>query len=122
MPKVINRKNINIFQSINGIAEFSQLIDLDFVPDEMIIRTISYLNDGIEGPLSAVFCSLVNDFIGSFVDSKPYANNIVYTIGKPVRGQYNFQIRNADGTLNNVRAGDIHICLEFVQYAGKDKD
>lgn len=121
MPRVTNRKNITIIQDQTGGSqpEFKRTINIEFVPDELIVRCIAYQNDSSEVNVGYIYSDLVRDnILGSVIDGKTFNNsNQVFTIGEPVHGIYTFSCRQADGSFDDAMAGVPMISLEFVKYA-----
>lgn len=114
-----NTQVVCIFQNLNGTGgQFNYTINIDFIPDMMIVKTIQYaVGVGGELGITSVYTNLVNNQIASFVDdttSNPHTRFLTYN--RPVRGEYNFQIRDITGQINPGRAGDLFLELEFVKY------
>ena len=89
------RKNILISRLINGGSTFSATIDIDFIPDEMIVRNIMYTIGDPGAPQNistSTYSNIVSDYIGTFSDI-PSGNSVVpnlaFTLRKPIRGVYN---------------------------------
>ena len=144
MSDIAKRQNIIIRQKLtNGDkCEFSKEINLDFTPDVVIVRYISYvaIADGAKAEIlssdatnpanttydyvvqrentpSTIYCSLVNDYIGVIFDHPVQLMNPTYwTLNKPVQASYDFKIVGSNGNIDTVRDGNLFIHFEFVKY------
>ena len=121
MPEVELTKII----SVSSVADevFRQTIDIDFIPDEMIVRSISYYNDGTEGTVGYIWTDLVDgNILGTYLDSITiHCPGTRFIIKKPIRGVYTFQMRNLQNEINLLIGGELLIILEFVKYKQKGK-
>lgn len=125
-PRIIEvRKNILIARELDDSSTFTATINIDFIPDEVIIKNIIFTledPDAAQNWNTSIYTDLVSDYIGSFSDA-PSGNsvtpNLVFTLRRPINRLYNFSIQavNAGGTmiLYN-RSGDLTLHLEFVKY------
>ena len=114
-----NTQVINVFKDLNGTGgSFDITINIDFIPDMMIVKTIQYDNKiADEFGLTSVYTNIVNNQIASFVEtttSNPDTRFLIYN--KPIRGTYNFKILDSTGLVNAGRQGDLFMQLEFVKY------
>lgn len=145
MSNIANRKNVILTNKFtNGQpAVFDRNILLDFVPDELIVRYISYLNlDNAyinymetdaniagrtnyfymmadeSGVMSYIYSDLVNDTIGCIANSPTQIIAPTYwTMGKQISGSYNFKlIQSKTGAVHVARDGALIMHLEFVKY------
>lgn len=128
------RKNILISRLLNGKSEFSANIDIDFIPDEVIIKNIGFILPDPGDPdnaITSIYSDLVSDYIGSFSDVSSgnfITPHLVFTLRKPVRGIYRFFILSASSNGNNndlepyLRTGDFILHLEFVKYRTSKPD
>ncbi len=117
------RKNILIRHKFNADlanAQWNESINIEFIPDEVIVRAISYSSQNDEAGVSLIWTDLVNDsYLGTYIDDAISNPNQVFTIGRPVRGVYAFKGLFYSGNLDNVALGVIVISLEFIKYIGK---
>lgn len=116
------RKNILIRRTLTAEDEFNWTInDVNFVPDEVIVKSVMYLSSVNENPISSIYTDLVSDVICSFFDNIQLSPDIKFTLQKPISGQYRFQFVPAEESPPNVttRSGDLFIHLEFVKYRTK---
>lgn len=119
MPEVAASQHVIIRKALGITGRFSENINIDFIPDEMIVRYLMYDAGETElnNSLSTVHLDLVNNIIGSFSDRFGSVHNNRFLIHKKsVKGVYEFTVQQIDGTLDTTRNGFIVIDLEFVQY------
>lgn len=128
MPVIEEHKNVLI--SYSGTEDtFAVSINIDFVPDEVILKGItSYLDNTGSGVVSVIKTDLVNEkFLGFFNDANTVSsvNDAVFTLKKPIRGTYTFQILSIGAGVNNyalyTTGADLSIHLDFVKYKPKQK-
>jgi len=117
MSNIAERQNVLIYRTLANPNEWNEQINIDFIPDDVIVRSIMYLGPAVPEPgVSFVRTNLVKDnIIGSFDDSSVHNPQQYFTVNKPIKGAFNFKIVNNDGTIGN-RTGQLHIALEFVRY------
>lgn len=114
-----NTQVINVFQNLNGVGgSFDLSINIDFIPDMMIVKTIQYDNKlADELGLTSIYTNIINNQIASFIESTTSNPNTRFLIyNKPIRGTYNFKILDSTGLVNAGRQGDLFMQLEFVKY------
>ena len=157
------RKNIVLLIPNVNVGVLSVPINIDFIPDEMIVRTLQYcatasageiiingynpcvpvmvnvggtdvptntqgtptyaFNDVDESELSLVYFSLVNNYIGEIFDAPAYNHpNTIWTIQKPVRGDYEIKILDFLDNIVENKGGSLSITLEFVKYKNRKQD
>jgi hypothetical protein len=117
MPRVETRQNVMIRRDLNDGGQWYERININFIPDEMIVRTVAYHNDGSGGGMSYIWTNLVpENFIGCFSDGGVNSSGQVFNVNRDVRGQFEFQVRGVDDSIETDRVGDLIICLEFVKY------
>lgn len=113
-----NTQVVNVFVNLGATAGiFNQTIDINFIPDMMILKTVQYDAAVPENGVTTIYTNIVNNQICSFVDgvtSNPETRFLIYN--KPVRGTYNFKVLDSTGLVNAARAGTLYIQLEFVKY------
>jgi len=120
ITNIIERRyNFIIKSTLGASGKFTQTINCPFIPDEMIVRVIDYLNNATEPGISFLSQNItpLNDIISSFSDGLSLSLQAVYTINKPVNGLYTFTITDVNGNLVTAnRAGVMTLLLEFVKY------
>lgn len=115
------RKNVIISRSVTS-STFSALINIDFIPDEVNIKLIRFLNTGgAVNRLTGIYSDLISDFIGSCGNSSVSWENSSFTLNKPINGIYTFTFLLPTADLTSLgtpqdRTGDITIHLDFVKY------
>ncbi len=96
--------------------------NINFIPDEVILRSISVANIDASNECFILSSNLVpNNIMGSHVVTNAQASNqnpqTVFTLGYPITGSYNFTLLDSNGnltpTMNNMV---VTLCLEFVEY------
>jgi len=113
------RKNIIIRRVLTAETGFNWSINtVNFIPDEVNVKTVTYVAAVPEVDVSGIYTDMVSDIIGSFFDGVYAVPNLTYTLRKPISGQYNFQFVTGDGAASplSTRSGDLFIHLEFVKY------
>ena len=115
--KVIERKNIFLSTTLNNTGRFTKTINIDFVPDEVILKHVLYALDNTEEKGVKLYSTLVNDIMCSFVDSSSKSMNARFSLNRSIRGDFQFSVYNADDTLATDRNGSLFLHLEFVKYS-----
>ena len=115
------RKNIAIPLVLTpGTGRYTYTINtVDFIPDEMVVKEIVYSSnkDTEIGVVSLIYTDIVSDVIGSFyIYAGSTPANLIYTIRKPIRGEYSFVMKELGGPMEDARDGQLVIHLEFVKY------
>jgi len=111
------RQNVLIVRDLNTGGEWYENINIEFIPDEVIVRSIGYHNDKTETELGYISTNLVKDNrIGFYGDGLVSNSQQTFTLDKPVNGRYLFQLILADGTIDAASAGVLMISLEFIKY------
>lgn len=123
MSSVKNIKNFTVSAQLGAGSDFWRPIQLGFQPTDAIIRQISYNGAiAVEGGVFLIWCSLINDFIGSF-----QINNFGVTLQprvqihmhSPLLNSLQFKIYTvrADGTATptTALAGDLVVLIDFIQ-------
>jgi len=110
------RKAIPIIKAIVGETSWTQNIYIDFIPDELIVKSYLYLSDGKEDGVSFIFSDLVNDVLCPVAETIPCYLSTPFLLKRPINGTFTFKVLDSLGALTNGRQGDIYICLEFVKY------
>jgi hypothetical protein len=128
--EVVKRKVITILNDVNLNKSFSSAINLEWPPDEMIVRLISYSgtgnpatkNDGV----GLIWCSATNCFIGTFNDPTTVAPLTCFKGNTlPYNTTWNFIIYDVTSYLASPPAvttqftGKLTIQLEFIEYDRK---
>lgn len=124
---IVERQTVVIYVDLAGpIQEFSYNLDLEFIPDHMVVRDVSYSAGGALGQhgIIANFCRAKNNVIAHFNDSDPtpYHSNpestyrIEHSSSTLGNGEITFRVRRLGvngGLLASVATGDLAITLEF---------
>ena len=114
------RKNIIIrLNIVAGTSSYTSNIDtVDFIPDEVTVKYINYgTSAAVElGAVTLIYTDLISDYIASFVGNVGITPNSTYTIRKPVKGNYTFNMHTITGAIEDGRVGEFTMHLEFVQY------
>ena len=87
------RKNIAIPLVLTpGTGRYTYTINtVDFIPDEMVVKEIVYSSnkDTEIGVVSLIYTDIISDVTGSFyIYARSTPANLIYTIRKPIRGEY----------------------------------
>ena len=116
-----NQNIIVLTEYTNGntstVITFTKNLNLEFIPDEMIVKGMHFFKDGTNNTVFTLSSNLVDyNIMCSFIETDIYSNfNNVFQINKPVNGLYDFTINMVD-TGSIVYNGSIAITLEFIQY------
>ena len=121
-----NRKHIEVPFTFNNPAtasfRFTKSIDIDFIPDEVIIRQICHRAIVTETQTYSLSSDLVNGYMctlftfSNLTGTVP-GTEIIFIIDKPVRGIYNFAMTlSQDPTVVITGNANVSIHLEFVKY------
>ena len=120
MPRIQVIKNVTVIAS-GSATPFEKATDFGFWPDEAIVRSISYFGPDatVDGVLT-VWCSLINDSIGSFTVNN-YGTTVTpnthihFPRGQPLPANVTFHIDNAGVPLTTL-VGDFVISIDFIKY------
>jgi len=118
MAKVTNRKNVLIRHSLGASTSWEDPINLIFTPDEVIVKSVSYLAGEEEAATATYITSdLINDaslceFVGTVHAGNPHT---IFQVGKVVQGNFRFSALLSTGAATTA-TGIIMIALEFVSY------
>ena len=119
LDRIIKRKNINIAINLNtaGNNNSQQFMALQFQPDVMVVKQITYGGTNLITGMALIYCEGVNDYIGQVSEASTISPNIVYDVSnRTFNSNWNFQIQNLDKTLNTTFLGSLYITLEFLQF------
>jgi hypothetical protein len=124
---IVERQTVVIYADLGTTPQsFSYDLDLEFTPDHVVVRDITYSAGGVLGvhAIIANFCRAKNNVIAVFddTDPTPYHSNpettyrIEHSSSTLTNGQITFQLRKINnlGSLTaSVATGDLAITLEF---------
>jgi hypothetical protein len=64
---IVAFKPATFYAILAGNSSFSQSLNINFIPDSMVVKQISYCGPSTDqSGVFMIYCSLINDFIGSF--------------------------------------------------------
>jgi hypothetical protein len=121
--RIKNRRVILIRNIFSNSNKFDKYLDVQFIPDLMIVRTLNFIwTSGTVNGVS-VRCNLPFIFdneIFSFSSSSNSPMNTLVEIPhelsrQPIQGSYTFSFQLYDGTLPTL-SGRIGFALEFIEY------
>jgi hypothetical protein len=108
-----------------GSSSFEKRIDLNFLPDEMIVKYIHYQTydgtlDGVQDMIAYIYSNITNEIMGSFAaNTRPNGINLFYQLmRKPLNGLFRFELKDITGAPVS-KDGHMVIALEFIQYNNK---
>ena len=118
--KIINRKIITISQDLNADREWIYNLNLNFQPDQMIVKSIT-CNGNPAAPITGnclLYCSTINEVLGSFYNNgcSVYPNTLYDSINYPINNIWVFQVLNVDRSVNATFNGGLIFQLEFVKF------
>lgn len=124
-------KNVAIYNDLtHSPTSWYQNTNLHFVPDEMIIRQITYHGPNTGDGAFLIWCSAINDYIGSFSVSEATGfttvsitcapNTHIALLPNSINQTLQFQIHSISGSgtpvTDSTLTGTIIINLDFVKY------
>ena len=114
---VAARQTVLVAQNLGADGpEWYQFLNVEFIPDEVIVRSISYRYDGTEPNQGFLTTNLIKDsIIGTYMDGVTHNPNSVFPVKRQVKGQFLFQARSSS-TLLDAGDGVLFAILEFVKY------
>lgn len=118
------RQNVNIFIPLNNVPNYHLInfIPFQFVPDEMILKSIVYYSTANEAAvnISLVYCDFIkysSDPICAFYNSVAYSPNTHFPITNPLSTNLIIRVLDVNGNYEVARTGNLSLLLEFVKYA-----
>lgn len=124
MPTVRNRKTIIVKNDFNTSSSFSTYINIDFIPDEVVVKSIVYQTTPAEEPFiirTTLPTKYTNDlFTCSGSVENVFLDNTFLLNNQGINQNYTFSILDVNGNLSN-REGKLFITLEFKEYSKKQK-
>jgi hypothetical protein len=120
MSKIL-RQSINLLLTVTiaGTVPFTLGKPINFIPDEVIIRSVHYFNNGTEVGVSTLETNMIDNIpaIANIIDSRiPYTPNSIFPVNRPIRGTYSMTFYDNTGALDTTRTGTLAILLEFIKY------
>jgi hypothetical protein len=125
-------KNLSVYNDLTASpTSWYFNTNLHFVPDEVIVRQISYNGPPTQDGVFMIWCSITNEYIGSFavleaavgavstiVNVTP--NTRIQCLPNAINQSLQFQIHGINGQnapyASNILAGQIIINLDFIRY------
>jgi len=96
-------------------------INVQFIPDCMIVRQIAYKNDGTGTGTFLLYSDITGGFIGSFNDPSNATPATKFILNRPISGNKTFTVYSDLTTVAGNILGELAVTLEFVQYAKNNK-
>jgi len=122
MSDIETVKTIAIIGTADASGTIICYINIDFIPDELIVKSVCYYNDFTEARTSYIWSDLVDGALCSVADYPvTYTPQTRFTMKKNIRGDYVFRFLDANGQIKTTLQGDLVIMLEFVKYKQKGK-
>jgi hypothetical protein len=126
--KVKNRKNhtiiIDTSAYTNNTISYS-FRNINFIPDEMIVKNLSYINNDATREFGVIYTNLVNDYICSFSATQSNTFNcqldLHFPLAKEISGAYTFTLLDSNKAISTMNAMVIGLTLEFVEYSKDEK-
>lgn len=116
---IIARKTETYSFAVGGASEVNKTINIEFLPDEIHLKQLTYCNDFTENNISIIRTNLItqNDSrLGSFFDGSTSFTNATFDNNNPINGQYNFYLLTAAGAADTTRNGGLSMTIEYVKY------
>lgn len=110
------RKNIFIKKSITTTGKFDETINIDFTPDEMIVRSY-HAGTPTGGAASIYTMNMQGIDLFSFTQQEHDMPRLVHRLEAPVNGLIHFEVRTINNTVDTTcNALPIIFTLEFIEY------
>lgn len=131
MSHISKIKNVSIFNDlVSSPTSWYTNTNLHFTPDEAIVRQISYHGPPVGDGVFMIWCSLTNDYIGSFsvseasgftsVSANVTPNTRIQCLPNSINQSLQFQIHGISNQsipfASNNLTGQIVINMDFVSY------
>lgn len=106
-----------ITATLAAASSFTTDIYTRFAPDEVIIKNIAWVDDGLQAAMYKIRSTVGGDdsILGCIIDSTPLTFQPISLRGKPLHGQQTFEILNMNDVLTAI-TGDISFTLEFIKH------
>ena len=126
IEKILNKSILADLTNTPGSFYFNT--NLYFAPDEVIIRQISYNGPNVAtGHLCLVWCSIINDYIGSFAVSDStsssinvFPNAVIKCLPNNINQSLQFHSHTIDasgvGAPSTTLTGKLVINFDFIKY------
>ena len=119
--KVTYKKNVFLsFKLDNKRSSYEQKINLNFSPDTLTVKSITYrseIDELTSNHITRIYTNLINDCIGevSMPNSTTHPCNLEMSLpnGFTVQGCFNFSFIHLDNSPDKSLIGEISIILEF---------
>lgn len=98
---------------------WEETIFLNFNPDIMILKAISYVGTGADVGAISIWTNLLRDgdgYIGSFIADSTTNPKSVFKLGYQINGRYKFALHSAKGVLNTTATSLLAVQLEFIKF------
>jgi len=124
----VQRHHALILQDCDNAPTFKKDIHCPFVPDEVIIRNVSFKLDNNRVGIWKITCNIVNEPLASIYDGCNYCPMNIFPLGKSVNTTWKFEITDLydriaflldDSDEPIPFDGFLTLSLEFVKYGDK---
>ncbi len=122
------RQNFAFYFLMEGLSSYPvDNVQINFIPDEMILRSVVYFSNEDEGALdpTLIYCDFVENSsqsICSIYDAVSYCPNSYFTLKKPIQGVINFTFRDYINQSDDTRTGVLILHCEFVKYKDQKQE
>lgn len=122
---VLNRRTVIITINTASPSYVNNTItqrisNIDFIPDEVILRTISATNFDNSNEQFLVSSNLIGNVLGCCCVHSGETSNInpqsVFPLGRQINGTYTFTLLDFEGVTTVLNTMVVNLCLEFVEY------
>lgn len=115
--QVKQRHHILLSGTLQNATRFKHNIYVPFTPDELIVRHVSYKNDGTEVDLVILWSDYLNNNLCTLSDICFYSPNTTFILNnKSINGEWYFEPKKVDGSATSASVGKYAIMLEFIKY------
>lgn len=93
---------------------------IPFNPDEMIVRSVSFITDMDPSAFTrviAIYVDQLDAVIDVIADGTSHCPNTTFIIDKKVSGNWKIEIQDIFGNATTASKGDVSMVVEFIKYA-----
>jgi len=110
-------KNVIIAHDFKNGYEFKKDINVQFVPDELVVKQIVYRHDGGETGIGKLNSDLIRGgTLCFFMDGSSQILNCSYSLGIPIDGTYTFTALELDNKPSVGSVGQLGLILQFIKH------
>ena len=110
-------KTVLVYSNLGGLTTptFTSKINLNFVPDELIVRQLAYRAFNAETDVYLLYSDLVSGYLGTFIDASSASPQTTFPLTNFSNNTYTFSVQTAPGVSAEDAAGILCVVLEFIK-------